>query len=218
MAAPQRREFLGLALGGALAAAGAPASVRPAAAEPLASPVPFTADTVLKAAAQLAAAPFKAPSAPLPSVFSGLNFEQYASIRRVAGDCDLGRPEARLFPRAAASRLRLHDADHDQHRRERPFAAGHLRPGRLRFRQAAAAGRDGRSRLFRPAHPQGVGRGLSGRRDLPGRKLLPLARAGPEFRRHGARPGDPHRRRAGRGVSAVSRVLGREADARRRTR
>ena len=81
MAAPQRREFLGLALGGAIAAAG----VRPAAAEPLASPVPFTPEAVLKAAAQLAAAPFKAPSAPLPSVFSSLNFEQYAAIRRVAG-------------------------------------------------------------------------------------------------------------------------------------
>jgi periplasmic glucans biosynthesis protein len=85
MAGPQRREFLGLALGGALAAAGGPPAARPASAEPLASPVPFTADVVLKAAAQLAAQPFKAPSAPLPSLFSGLNFEQYASIRRVSG-------------------------------------------------------------------------------------------------------------------------------------
>ncbi len=85
MAEPQRREFLGLAVGGALAAAGVPASIRPAASEPLASPVPFAADTVLKAAVKLAAAPFKAPSAPLPSVFSGLTFEQYASIRRVPG-------------------------------------------------------------------------------------------------------------------------------------
>ena len=81
MAGPQRREFLGLALGGAIAAAG----VRPAGAEPLASPVPFAPETVLKAAAQLAAAPFNAPSAPLPSVFSGLNFDQYAAIRRVPG-------------------------------------------------------------------------------------------------------------------------------------
>ena len=81
MAGPQRREFLGLALGGALAAAGA----RPDAAEPLATPVPFAADTVLKAAIQLAAAPFKAPSAPMPSAFSALTFEQYASIRRVPG-------------------------------------------------------------------------------------------------------------------------------------
>ena len=85
MAGPQRREFLGLALGGALAAAGGDPLVRLASAEPLASPVPFTADVVLKAAAQLAAQPFKAPTAPLPSVFSGLNFEQYASIRRVPG-------------------------------------------------------------------------------------------------------------------------------------
>ena len=63
---PQRREFLGLALGGALAAAGSRSGVGPAAAEPLGQPVPFAADTVLKAAAQLAAAPFKAPDAPLP--------------------------------------------------------------------------------------------------------------------------------------------------------
>src|SRR5271165_1752309 len=85
MAGPQRREFLGFALGGALAAAGARAGLGSAAAEPLGQPVPFAADTVLKAAAQLAAAPFKAPDAPLPSLFSGLNFDQYASIRRVPG-------------------------------------------------------------------------------------------------------------------------------------
>ncbi|HME86164.1 MAG TPA: glucan biosynthesis protein [Roseiarcus sp.] len=85
MAGPQRREFLGLALGGALAAAGSRSGVGSAAAEPLGQPVPFAADTVLKAAAQLAAAPFKAPDAPLPSLFSGLNFDQYASIRRVPG-------------------------------------------------------------------------------------------------------------------------------------
>src|SRR5271166_4014366 len=81
MAEPQRREFLGLALGGAFAAAAGARPV-PAAAEPLATPVPFTPDTVLSAAAQLAAAPFKAPSIPLPGVFSNLTFEQYASIHR----------------------------------------------------------------------------------------------------------------------------------------
>ncbi len=85
MMAPQRREFLGLALGGAFAAAGARAGVGNASAEPLAQPAPFAADTVLKAAMQLAASPYKAPEAPLPSVFSGLNFEQYASIRRAPG-------------------------------------------------------------------------------------------------------------------------------------
>jgi periplasmic glucans biosynthesis protein len=85
MAGRQRREFLGFALGGALAAVGARAGLGSAGAEPLGQPVPFAADTVLKAAAQLAAAPFKAPDAPLPSLFSGLNFDQYASIRRVPG-------------------------------------------------------------------------------------------------------------------------------------
>jgi periplasmic glucans biosynthesis protein len=85
MAGPQRREFLGLAFGGALTAAGARTSVGPAVAEPLGQPVSFSPDMVLKAAAQLASAPFKPPDAPLPSLFSGLNFEQYTSIRRVPG-------------------------------------------------------------------------------------------------------------------------------------
>ncbi|HXZ16275.1 MAG TPA: glucan biosynthesis protein [Roseiarcus sp.] len=82
--APQRREFLGLALGGALAA-GTRAGLTPASGEPLAQPVPFAADTVLKAAVTLAASPFKAPDTPLPSQFSSLNFEQYAAIRRAPG-------------------------------------------------------------------------------------------------------------------------------------
>jgi periplasmic glucans biosynthesis protein len=84
MMAPQRREFLGLALGGALAA-GTRAGLGPASADPLAQPVPFAADTVLRAAITLAASPYKAPDAPLPSVFSGLNFEQYAAISRAPG-------------------------------------------------------------------------------------------------------------------------------------
>ncbi|HXZ15411.1 MAG TPA: glucan biosynthesis protein [Roseiarcus sp.] len=82
--APQRREFLGLALGGALAA-GTRAGLAPASGEPLAQPVPFAPDTVLKAAVTLAASPFKAPDTPLPSQFSSLNFEQYAAIRRAPG-------------------------------------------------------------------------------------------------------------------------------------
>ncbi len=83
--APQRREFLELALGGALAAAGPRAGVSPASAEPLAQPTPFAADTVLKAAMALAASPYKAPDLPLPALFTGLTFEQYATIRRAPG-------------------------------------------------------------------------------------------------------------------------------------
>ena len=83
MADTQRREFLGLAVGGALAAASARAGLSPASAEPLGQPVPFAANTVLNMAIELAQKPFAPPEAPLPSVFSGLNFDQYASIRRV---------------------------------------------------------------------------------------------------------------------------------------
>ena len=86
MADRQRREFLQLAVGGALAASLAPSGSTPVAAEPLGQPVPFAADTVLKMAVELASKPFKAPETPpLPSVFSGLTFEQYAAIRRVPG-------------------------------------------------------------------------------------------------------------------------------------
>ena len=86
MAQRQRREFLQLALGGALAASLARSGAAPAAAEPLGQPVPFAADTVVRKAVELAAKPFKEPEAPpLPSVFSGLTFDQYASIRRVPG-------------------------------------------------------------------------------------------------------------------------------------
>ena len=86
MADRQRREFLQLALSGALGASLAPPGLTPAAAEPLAQPVPFASDTVLKMAAQLASKPFKEPTAPpLPSVFSNLTFQQYAAIQRVPG-------------------------------------------------------------------------------------------------------------------------------------
>jgi glucans biosynthesis protein len=86
MAQRQRREFLQLALGGALAASLAPSGAAPAAAEPLGQPVPFAADTVVRQAVELAAKPFKEPEAPpLPSLLSGLTFDQYASIRRVPG-------------------------------------------------------------------------------------------------------------------------------------
>ena len=85
MADRQRREFLQAAFGGALAASLARSAAAPAAAEPLGQPVPFAADTVVRMAADLAAKPFKAPEAPLPSLFSDLTFDQYASIRRVPG-------------------------------------------------------------------------------------------------------------------------------------
>ncbi len=117
-------------------------------------PVPFAADTVLKAAMMLAASPYKAPDAPLPSQFSGLTFEQYAAIRRAPGTAIWAGREARLFARALAPRVRLYDPDRDQYRRERAVAEAGLRPGRLRFRQAATAGPVGRSRLLGPADPR----------------------------------------------------------------
>lgn len=83
MADPRRREFLKLALGGTFAASGGGSGPNRADAEPLGAPESFSADVVLKQAVQLASQPFKAPNAPLPGVFSGLTFDQYAAIRRV---------------------------------------------------------------------------------------------------------------------------------------
>ena len=207
----QRREFLQLAVGGTLAASLPLPGSRRAAAEPLGKPVPFSADAVLKMAAQLASKPFKEPQAPLPSVFSGLTFEKYAAIRRVPGTAIWSDRQTRLFPRAAASRLRLHDSGRDQHCRKRHVAKGALRRGRFRLRRVEASRPSGRPWLFGLAHPQVVGSGLRGRRDLPGRDLLSRAGARPAFRPHRARPCDSDRRRSGRGISAVPRVLDRKA-------
>ena len=99
-----------------------------------------------------------------------------------AGHRDLERPETRLFARASASGFRLHDADRDQHCRERRRPKGDLRGGRIRLRQASASGSSRRPRLFRLAHSQGVGRGLRRRGDLPGGQFLSCARPGPALR------------------------------------
>src|SRR5690242_14621333 len=82
MAESKRREFLRLAAGAALAASLPPAGPGSAAAEPLGPPSPFGADTVVKMAVALASKPFKEPeAAPLPKIFTGLTFDQYAAIR-----------------------------------------------------------------------------------------------------------------------------------------
>jgi periplasmic glucans biosynthesis protein len=86
MAESERREFLRLAAGGALAASLPLTGPEPALAEPLGAPSPFAADTVLKMAVALASKPFKEPeAAPLPKVFTGLTFDQYTAIRLTPG-------------------------------------------------------------------------------------------------------------------------------------
>jgi glucans biosynthesis protein len=84
MATSPRRDFLKLALGGALAAASAALTSARASAQSLEPPSPFAPDNVLDLARELAKSPFKAAKSTLPDVFSDLNFEQYSSIRRTA--------------------------------------------------------------------------------------------------------------------------------------
>ncbi len=85
MASSPRRDFLKLALGGALAAAGASLESARASAEPLGPPSPFAPANVLDMAHGLAKSPFKEPKSTLPDVFSNLTFEQYSAIRRKPG-------------------------------------------------------------------------------------------------------------------------------------
>jgi len=97
----RRRDFLKLAIAGALSGAGSPfaAALAPAeAAAPAAQtgpPTPFTADTVLDVARTLAKKSFEAPSTPLPDPFANLTYEQYVGIRAKAdaaiwGDENIG--------------------------------------------------------------------------------------------------------------------------------
>jgi periplasmic glucans biosynthesis protein len=89
----QRRNFLKLALVGALSGVGtrlvdAAETAEPA---PTAAPAPpaFSADTVIDQARQLAKTPFKAPKSALPEPFATLTYDQYVAIR--------GRPGAALW-------------------------------------------------------------------------------------------------------------------------
>jgi glucans biosynthesis protein len=85
MANCRRRDFLELAIGGALAAAGGALASASASAEPLGPPTPFAAGDVLDMARSLTKGPYKPPKATLPDAFANLNFEQYSAIRRVPG-------------------------------------------------------------------------------------------------------------------------------------
>ncbi|MGO4873051.1 MAG: glucan biosynthesis protein [Roseiarcus sp.] len=82
MASNPRRDFLKLALGGALAATSAALESTQASAKPLGPAFPFSPDHVLNLARELAKSPFKAPKTTLPGVFANLDFEQYSAIRR----------------------------------------------------------------------------------------------------------------------------------------
>ena len=181
MAETPRREFLKLALGGAFAAAGA-ALQRAAWAAPMAPPAPFSADSLLDMARELAKSPFKPPDATLPDAV------RQAHRRAISGDPPqpqyggLERREDRLCARTVAPRLCLRRAGADLRGRERPGTPTRLRPQRLRFRQAAAARRSARHRLLRRAAVARQRRpGLARTRDLPGRDVFSQPRSRPEL-------------------------------------
>jgi len=83
----QRRDFLKLAIAGALGGAGAVVADSLWSAEaatpavPPGPPMPFGPDTVLALSRDLAKKPFEAPTTTLPDPFNNLTYEQYVSIR-----------------------------------------------------------------------------------------------------------------------------------------
>ena len=79
----QRRDFLKLAAGGALAAVGLPSGKASAAA--LGPVTPFTFDGVLTMARALAKAPYAAPKTTIPAPFASLAYDQYVAIRPTPG-------------------------------------------------------------------------------------------------------------------------------------
>jgi glucans biosynthesis protein len=90
MAETPRREFLKLAIAGALAAASGALDAARALAESLGPAAPFAPENVLNMARGLAKSPFKAPRSTLPDPFNNLTFEQYTSIRRIPGSAIWG--------------------------------------------------------------------------------------------------------------------------------
>ena len=90
MAETPRREFLKLAIAGALAAVSGALDAARASAEPLGPAAPFAPENVLNMAREFAKSPFKAPRSTLPDPFNNLTFEQYTSIRRKPGSAIWG--------------------------------------------------------------------------------------------------------------------------------
>src|SRR5271170_1490694 len=90
MAETPRREFLKLAIGGALAAVSGALDAARALAEPLGPAAPFAPENVLNMARGLAKSAFKAPRSTLPDPFNNMTFEQYTSIRRIPGSAIWG--------------------------------------------------------------------------------------------------------------------------------
>ena len=209
-----RRDFLKLALGGAFAAAAAGAGASRLGRARSARRLPFSADSLLDMARELAKTPFKAPSAALPDAFAKLTSEQYLAIRHnpdtaVWSDDKIG------FALEPLHRGFIFTAPVDIYRRrERPSAPPRLRPQRLRLRQVAAARRYAGDigfsgvRVLRAGDDQGwrefaIFQGATFFRSLARGQTYGLNARGLSIR-----TGDA----AGRGISAVSRAVDREAE------
>ena len=217
MAETPRREFLKLAIAGALAAASGALDAARAHAESLGPAAPFAPENVLNMARGLAKSPFKAPRSTLPDPFTNLTFEQYTSIRRNPGSAIWGddhggfalEPLNRGFIFATPMELNL--VENGQARRvlydRSLYDFGKLQPPA----DLADIGFSGVRVLS-----GGGGQGFQDTAIFQGATFFRSLARGQNLWRHRARPVDSHRRCAGRGISAVSRAVDREAEPRRR--
>ena len=92
-------------------------------------------------AAELASKPFKAPeAAALPSVFSGLTFDQYAAIQRVPGTAIWSDQKLGFSLEPLHRGFVYTTPDRDQHCRERHGGEGDLRRRQFRLRAVETSG------------------------------------------------------------------------------
>ena len=212
MTQPPRREFLKLAFAGALAAVGRRSTRATASAEPLgpARPSPPTACSTRRAnwPRKPSRRPSDAPRAPSATSIS----TNTPSIRRdpgtaVWGDGKSGfalEPLHRGF--IFTTPMELNVVENGQSQRL-IYDRSLYDFGKLDVpKDLPDLGFSGVRLLQRRRR-----RRLEGRGDFPGRHILQEPGARADLRRERARPFDPHRRRAGRGISAVSRAVDRKA-------
>ena len=221
----KRRDVLKLAAGsvavatsaigpaGALRVAQAQTPAPAAGDSPPPAPAAFDPASVVDFARALSKRPYRAPSPPRsPDPFASLNYDLYVGIKSKPESLIWGNDNVGFALEPLHRGFIFLRPDADQRRsRTASSANSSIRPIMFDFGRLAVPPDHRRHRLFglpRPAAPAGR---LHGCRHFPGRELLSRTRARPEFRRCRARPVDPHRRSARRGISGVPRRLDRKA-------
>ena len=178
----------------------------------------FDFDDVAELAQLQARQPYRSSGRKAPAQLQALNYDQYRDIRF--------RPDRAMW-RAGQAAVRG-DVLPSRQVSEGAVRINEVTPQGTRHIPYRSADFDfGKNKLspqswgdlgfagFRVHYPLNGERVQRRARRVPRRELLPRARRRPALRPVGARPGDRHRRRPGRRVPGVHRVLDREARGRR---